>query len=208
MSRIKQRLLEAIKPHVIFDGWTNRALRLACKDAGIAPESLRVELPGGVDELLGYYLEQADEQMALDVATYALETLPIRERIATIIRTRLERHTTEKEVVRRTVAYLSLPIKASLSLKYSYRTIDRMWRLAGDKSTDFSYYTRRLTLASIYGGTLLHWLNDESPNHQSTEAYLRQSIDRVMQFTKLKGKCVASLQGLSLRFPRPFSQKN
>ena len=35
-------------------------------------------------------------------------------------------------------------------MKNLYKTVDNMWYLAGDNSTDFNFYTKRLTLALIY----------------------------------------------------------
>ena len=37
-----------------------------------------------------------------------------------------------------------------------------MWRIAGDTSTDFNHYTKRMTLGAVYGSTLLVWLDDQS----------------------------------------------
>ena len=48
-----------------------------------------------------------------------------------------------------------------------YETVDGIWYAAGDSATDFSFYTKRVTLAAIYAATLPYWLEDRSPfgNH-------------------------------------------
>ena len=62
-----------------------------------------------------------------------------------------------------------------------------MWRIAGDKSTDFSFYTRRISLAAVYTSTLLFWLNDNSENNVETEFFLDRrlkDISKIFSFKK------------------------
>ena len=51
---------------------------------------------------------------------------------------------------------------AALGAKLMYRTVDAMWRAAGDTSTDFNFYTKRGILAGVYGSVLVRWFNDTS----------------------------------------------
>ena len=70
-----------------------------------------------------------------------------------------------KEAVRSSISLSAIPVNARASLKILYRTCNSIWRIAGDKSTDFSFYTRRISLATVYTSTLLFWLNDNSNNN-------------------------------------------
>ena len=45
--------------------------------------------------------------------------------------------------------------------KNLYNSVDNMWYLAGDNSTDFSFYTKRLTLALIYINALFIFFNKD-----------------------------------------------
>ena len=63
-----------------------------------------------------------------------------------------------------------------------------MWRLAGDTSTDFNHYTKRMTLGAVYGSTLLVWLDDQSEGWSDTAAFLDRRIDDVMRFEKAKAR--------------------
>ncbi len=42
------------------------------------------------------------------------------------------------------------------------RTVDAIWHAAGDRSADWSWYSKRAILAGVYGATLLFWLRDDS----------------------------------------------
>ena len=63
-----------------------------------------------------------------------------------------------------------------------------MWRIAGDTSSDFNHYTKRMTLSAVYGSTLLVWLNDTSEGWAETAAFLDRRIEDVMKFETIKAQ--------------------
>src|SRR5262249_47033155 len=79
-----------------------------------------------------------------------------------------------------------LPWNAFPATQSLYRTVDLMWKLAGDHSTDFSFYTKRMTLAGLYSGTLLYWMHDDSENQQNTLAFLKRRLKDIGGFGKWK----------------------
>jgi ubiquinone biosynthesis protein COQ9 len=74
-----------------------------------------------------------------------------------------------------------------------------MWYAAGDQSTDFSFYTKRATLAGVYGATLLFWLDDRSDDAVETWAFLDRRIAGVMQIPQRR----AALRGGGRYLPDP-----
>jgi ubiquinone biosynthesis protein COQ9 len=122
-----------------------------------------------------------------------LKAMKIRERIACAVKTRLAILKPQKEAARRAAALLSLPVHAALGAKLLYRTVDAMWRAAGDTSTDFNFYTKRGILAGVYGSTAMRWFNDTSPDEKPTEEFLAARIENVMQFEKFKAKAKDAL---------------
>jgi ubiquinone biosynthesis protein COQ9 len=93
-----------------------------------------------------------------------------------------------REAIRRGLAILAMPQNVPLTLRITWRTADVMWRIAGDASTDFNHYTKRMTLAAVYGSTLLVWLDDESDGWAATAGFLDRRIDDVMNIEKLKAE--------------------
>ena len=81
--------------------------------------------------------------------------------------------------------------------RIGWRTVDRIWRLAGDTAVDFNHYTKRITLGAVYAATLLVWLDDRSDGNADTAAFLDRRLDEVMRFEKWK----AEWRGSSLRRP-------
>ena len=88
--------------------------------------------------------------------------------------------------MRRALAILAMPQNIPLALRISWRTADLMWRIAGDTSTDFNHYTKRMSLGAVYGSTLLVWLDDDSESWAETADFLARRINDVMKIEKLK----------------------
>jgi hypothetical protein len=57
---------------------------------------------------------------------------------------------------------------------------------AGDKSTDFNWYTKRTVLSGVLGSTLAAWIGTD--DEAEVDAFLDRRIENVMQFEKLKGQ--------------------
>jgi ubiquinone biosynthesis protein COQ9 len=93
-----------------------------------------------------------------------------------------------REAVRSALSILSMPQNVPLAATLAWRSADLMWRLAGDTSTDFNHYTKRMTLAAVYGSTLVAWLDDQSDGWTDSAAFLDRRIDNVMTFEKWKAQ--------------------
>jgi ubiquinone biosynthesis protein COQ9 len=79
-------------------------------------------------------------------------------------------------------------IDRASALHFPLEKIEGMWRIAGDRSTDFNHYTKRVILMGVYGSTSLVFLDDDSEDLAATRAFLDRRIDDVMQFEKVKAQ--------------------
>ncbi|MBV9045507.1 MAG: COQ9 family protein, partial [Alphaproteobacteria bacterium] len=77
-----------------------------------------------------------------------------------------------------------------------YRTVDKMWRAAGDTATDFNFYTKRAILAGVYSSTLMRWFTDTSADETATSEFLAARIDNVMTFEKFKAEAKQAFERL------------
>jgi len=192
----RDRLLEAALAHIPFDGWSRRSLRAAAADAGLEPGLARRLFPRGGDDLLVHLERWADRQMMARVDSEALQSLPIRERIARLVRARLEVLSPHREALRRATAARLLPGNALAGAASLWHTVDLMWALAGDRADDFSFYTKRSLLAAVWSSTFLYWLDDRSDDLAATWAFLERRIDNVMQIGQLRARLDDALQSL------------
>ena len=183
---IRDRLLDAALLHVAFDGWSEKTLAEAAKDAAIDPPLVRAVFPRGAVDLALAYHARGDAAM---VARLKRETLPerFRDKIATAVRFRIE-VVTDKEAVRRGTTLFALPMHAADGAKAIWGTADTIWDTLGDTSDDVNWYTKRATLSGVYSATVLYWLGDDSADNQATWAFLDRRIDEVMQIEKVKAQ--------------------
>lgn len=189
----RRRLLDATLNHVPFDGWTLTALQRAAADLDMDAATAVNAFPGGAAELIAFHSEEADRRMLDELQPLDLPAMRVRDRIAAAVRLRLEQNAEHREAIRRALAFLALPQNGPLGLKCLYRTVDAMWYAAGDTSTDYNFYTKRLLLSGVYSSTLLFWLNDESEGSAETWAFLSRRIDEVLKIGGNLGKGVKTL---------------
>jgi ubiquinone biosynthesis protein COQ9 len=192
----RDRLLEATLVHVPFDGWSLRSLRAGAADAGMDPGLARRLFPRGGDDLLIHLEEWADRQMLARIDRSQLLTLRTTERIATLVRTRLEVLTPHREAIRRAVAARWLPSNAVAAATSLWRMVELIWETAGDRPADASYYSKRALLAAVWTSTFLYWLEDRSEGLAGTWGFLERRLDNVMAFGKARGRIEDALAGL------------
>lgn len=192
----RDQLLEAALAHVPFDGWSRRSLLAAAADLGFDPSLARRLFPRGGDDLLVHLERWADRRMIARIDPDELHQLRIRERIARLVRVRLEVLTPHREALRRATAARLLPGNALAATAGLWRTVDLMWSLAGDRADDASYYTKRSLLAAVWSSTFLFWLDDRSDGLEASWAFLERRIDNVMQIGQLRARVEGAFKGL------------
>ncbi len=188
LEQLRRRLALAVGENAVFDGWTEKAVDAAAAQLGIDPLQARLAMPKGQAAMVDLYIQEVDRALEAWFTPKRLEGMKIRDKIRALVWHRLETMGPAREAVRRGLAILAMPHNVPLALRISWRTADLMWRIAGDTSTDFNHYTKRITLGAVYGSTLLAWLNDQSEGWGDTAAFLDRRIDDVMSFEKWKAQ--------------------
>ncbi|MCH9019003.1 MAG: COQ9 family protein, partial [Proteobacteria bacterium] len=160
---------------------------------------------GGVDAVLAYWAAESDRRMLAGLAKRDLESMRVRDRITAAVRVRLELNAKHREAIRMALTRAALPGRAPGAMRALWRTVDAMWRAAGDTATDYNFYTKRGLLVGVYASTLLYWLDDKSEGFDDTWAFLDRRIADVMRVPKAIGalkKCLPD-PGRVLRVLRP-----
>lgn len=180
-------LLDAILPHVAFDGWTADSFAEAVKDAGIDADIADALAPRGALDLAVAYHRRGDDAMVARLEAMDMGAMRFRDRVAAALRIRLE-VMTDREAVRRATVLFSLPTHAGEGAKLVWETADHIWDAVGDTSEDGNWYSKRAILTGIWGATVIFWLGDDSPDFAKTGEFIDRRIDDVMAFERLKGK--------------------
>src|SRR3954469_18522168 len=145
----RDRLIEAVLPDVAFDGWSRRALRVAAQRVGIPVGEAEALFPRGAPDMIAAFSHWADRQMLDRLEHATAEPVSLSRRVALALRLRFEVLLPYREAVRRALSVLAMPQNAPLGLRLLYDTVDGIWWGVGDNSTDFSFYTKRASLAGI-----------------------------------------------------------
>ncbi|WP_151954486.1 COQ9 family protein [Sphingomonas sp. EC-HK361] len=186
LDEVRARLADDIAANAAFDGWGDAARDMAADAAGIDRDIARIAFPGGAVDMIDAWFAQVDARMAQAVPDPVMATLKVREKIARQIEARLEAVAGNRDSLRRALAILAMPQNLARGAKLGWRTVDLMWRRAGDTATDYNHYTKRTILLGVYGATVTVFLDDESAGFADTRAFLQRRIDGIMRFEKTK----------------------
>jgi ubiquinone biosynthesis protein COQ9 len=184
-------------PNVPFDGWTKRALRAGVREAGMPADEADMLFPLGTVDMIETFCDLADRRM--EEAAALLPETKLSARVRAVIALRLEQNRPYKEAIRRGLAVLALPQNARAAAKCTARTVDAIWHAAGDRSADFSWYTKRAILVAVYSATVMYWLRDTSEDDVDTLAFLDRRLAGVGRIGRLRGR----VEGALARLPRP-----
>ena len=181
----KDDLIRALLQHVPFDGWSDESIAAAASDCGLDASDAARLLPRGALDAVDAFTDLADREMAA-----AMDRLTDRPgRVGAIIREailcRLDWAAPHREAVAATLKILARPRHGPLAAKTLYRTVDRIWRMTGDRSVDFSFYTKRATLAGVYSAVLLFWVANPTADRARIETFLDQRLKEVAMIPKV-----------------------
>ena len=170
--------LVAVHP---FPGWTVAALQAA---AGPDADLL---FPGGPLDMIEAHADLADRRMT-EAAADGPVAARTHERVRALIELRLRQSAGAKDAVRRGVGRLAASGSAARLAAVQGRTIDAIWYAAGDRSADFSWYTKRALLGGVYASTLLFWFRDDSDGDEDTMGFLDRRLAGVARLGRLRGR--------------------
>jgi rpsU-divergently transcribed protein len=172
---------------VCFELFVRPALAILAVTASAQPRG-EVSLLGEGDDKTMHYWEVTRQKWAAQPkwlpSAAGSPPLPI----AKAVELKLAAMEPHREAARKAVALQAMPFYCTHALQSLYHTVDAMWHAIGDTSTDFNFYTTRLTLAGVFSATLIFWLDDTSPGHALTLEFLDRRIGDVMRLEKLKAR--------------------
>jgi ubiquinone biosynthesis protein COQ9 len=194
-SAERDAALAAMLPNVPFDGWTYRALRTGLASVGAPPDDAELLFPGGAPDMIEAFCDWADRRMEAAAGALLTPEMRLPARVRSVIALRLAQNRPHREAVRRAVSLLALPRHARLAARCMARTVDAIWRAAGDRSADFSWYTKRAILTAIYSATLLYWLRDAGEDDAATLAFLDRRLADHARLHRMMGRVEGMLLG-------------
>ncbi len=186
LDEIRSLLAPGIAANAAFDGWSDVARDMAADAAGIDRDVAALAFEEGPVDMIDAWFADIDVAMLESVPPERLSAMKIRARIAALIEARLQATAADRESLRRALAILALPQNLTKAGRLGWRTVDTIWRTAGDVATDYNHYTKRTILLGVYAATVTVFLDDDSEGFAETRAFLSRRIDGIMRFETAK----------------------
>ena len=178
----KLSILEDTKKYVAKDGWSENILKKVINNT-VKSSDLAYLFPNGYLDILELSLSELNKSVENKIGKINIINFPISKRMKKILSVRLEILNEEKKFFKKTFNHLILPKNNKIMKKNLYNSVDSMWYLAGDNSTDFSFYTKRLTLAIIYTNALFIFFNKDI---EQANANIERNLKRISNIPKFK----------------------
>ena len=192
LDELRAALAPLLAAHAAFDGWGETAVARAAAELAVPADRARLAYPEGATQMIDAWFDATDKAMLAAFPATRIAALKVRERIHNLVLFRLEAMAPQREALRRALGILAMPQNLAEGARLAWRSADRIWRLAGDTSTDFNHYSKRAILIGVYGSTSLVFLDDGSEDLAATRAFLDRRIGDVMRFEKAKARWKSS----------------
>lgn len=147
-------MIKDLWPFVEQQGWSWEAMELFCQDQKIEIGPIKLDFPGGLDEILKAVNKELDLQVMAQIEKGLGVTTTLKQAIEYKIDFKLQ----HRNAFKKTMDYLLVPPRPLTSLKLAFETVNRFWYFAGDQSTDYNYYSKRLLLMYVYSPTMIYAL--------------------------------------------------
>ena len=186
-SEVRDRAVRAMLPIAAEGGWTWNTIRAGLAATGEDPELAESHFPDGPAGAVAAWADLADREMEAAAAAEDMTGLRTPGRVRRTVELRLAAAAPHKRALRRAVSLLALPWNAGLALRTTARTANAIWYAAGDRSADFSWYTRRASLGAIYAATLAYWLRDDDPDTADALAFFDRRLADLARLQRRRG---------------------
>ena len=184
----KKRLaiLDLSKKIVVKNGWNQNTFTLIAYHSNFSINQINILFPRGYDDLIKFAMDQINFKLENNFKKNSLIRQPIHKRIRTILISKINLMEKNKFFYKKTFFHLFLPKNSKLFLIKLYESVDLMWFIAGDRSTDFNFYSKRMILSGIYVRVLLCYFNND--DFSKVEQVLDKSLNAVSKIPRYKEK--------------------
>ena len=179
-------VLKFAKVEIAAYGFKTNTLKIISDKYKLDINETEILFPEGNNDLIKFSLDQLNIDLEDSCKKIDLIRLPVHKRIRKILLLKLSLMQKEKLFYKSIFLNLLIPKKNIFVPIYLYKSIDQIWFIAGDTSTDFNFYTKRLILSGIYSRVILFFFNNN--NQDELENILDDNLRRVSKIPELKSK--------------------
>jgi ubiquinone biosynthesis protein COQ9 len=186
-------------------GWSRETLLHCAKKQKFSTPNLALMFPSFEYDVLKYLIAQNNSLVEKNYNSFNNSRLKTRDKIKTIMELKFDSNAYLKDALPEMLKFLLRPGNIFMSIKMLHQNSDFIWKLAGDKSNDFNYYSKRGLLSMVYLATLIYWLNDKSNKGIGTKNFISKSVDGIVDGVS-KFKQLNVLRSLAQNFFSRFNE--
>ena len=186
-------------------GWSRETLLHCAKKQKLSTPNLALMFPSFEYDVLKYLIAQNNSLVEKNYNSFNNSRLKTRDKIKTIMELKFDSNAYLKDALPEMLKFLLRPGNIFMSIKMLHQNSDFIWKLAGDKSNDFNYYSKRGLLSMVYLATLIYWLNDKSNKGIGTKNFISKSVDGIVDGVS-KFKQLNILRSLAQNFFSRFNE--
>jgi len=187
-------------------GWSRETLLHCAKKQKLSTPNLALMFPSFEYDVLKHLIAQNNSLVEKNYNSFNNSRLKTRDKIKTIMELKFDSNAYLKDALPEMLKFLLRPGNIFMSIKMLHQNSDFIWKLAGDKSNDFNYYSKRGLLSMVYLATLIYWLNDKSNKGIGTKNFISKSVDGIVDGVS-RLKQLSLLKGLAENFMSRYAKK-
>jgi ubiquinone biosynthesis protein COQ9 len=198
--------IDAMLPFVPSLGWGGRAFKAAHPESPDSP-SADLLFPGGSAEMVEAFLDLSLRRALIAAQPRIGGEMRLGKRVRGVVEALLVTLEPHREAARRGAAWLLRP---SRGLRVAGRLVDQIWHAAEDRSADFSWYTKRASLAAILLPTLFFWLHDPMGDEVASMEFFDRKLAGLGQIGRTRAKlagCTDMFRGRRPGMARPATAR-
>jgi len=185
-DQVTNEILETSLPYVHELGWSVEAIAKGGKDCGYSG-AITGLFPRGAGNLVDFFDKKCNESLVKQMQKWSTQTerpLKVGEFIEKALTTRLLMIGDYIETWPQAVAIKFRPENVPPCSKNVLYLLDDIWFYAGDRSTDFNWYTKRGLLCYVYKTSEFYMIQDGSPDFEETFDFMRRRLADVQVIGK------------------------
>lgn len=182
-EQLREAFIQEIENLAISCGWSDGLPELACGMMQLHPKHYYIWFSRGNQEILSFLEEKYDNQM-LDKLKEIPNIGGTTNKICAALTARICETSCSKALAKANFQYYTKPSNIAFASKITWRSIDKIWKYAGDNSTDFNYYSKRGLLYSVYLASQRRYQYDYSEDDTNTKEFISLSLNQIVQTAK------------------------
>lgn len=182
----KAKFFKELSRELKTKAFSEKLLTSTEESCGFDKNYNKILFSSGLPQILQEFESWQDDLM-IEELKKTTRPKKVRDQIALALEIRIMKLIDKKASLNTNAAFL-LPSNILSGSESFCHSCDLIWKYAGDKSTDFNYYTKRGLLLPVYLSARTFYFADNSAEYKKTKEFIKNSLDNIINIASLKNQ--------------------